>query len=250
MYKLLIVDDEIMIAENLRTLIDYSELNIGKIEIATDFDEAVNKAMEFRPDIALLDVCIHDRKGFEIIEYLNKFQLETKYVIISGYDDFKYAKEAVKYGARNYILKPVEREELKKTLEKIIVKDFNGEVKNADKENVDEILHKDCGSYSKLTQKVIAMVWQNYKQGLSLKEIGDKFMMNSTYLGQLFLKETGMKFSEYLMLYRLNEAKKLIEMTDDKIAVIAEEVGYSNVNYFYTQFQQVYNASPLDFRRK
>lgn len=249
MYKLLIVDDEVMIAENLRTLIDYSELGITRIEIATGFDEAVAKAVELRPDIALLDVCIHDRKGFEVIEYLSRFNLDTKYVIVSGYDDFSYAKEAVRYGARNYILKPVERNELRTTLENIIVRDLHGTISSRDDRQLDPVLGREYDSFSKLTQKVLVMIWQNYSKGISLKEIADKFMMNNVYLGQLFLKDTGIKFSEYLMQYRMKEAKRLIEDTDDKIAVIAEEVGYSNVSYFYTHFQQMYGVSPLEFRR-
>ena len=72
--------------------------------------------------------------------------------------------------------------------------------------------------------------------------------MNSSYLGQLFIKETGLKFSEYVMLYRLNMAQEMILYTDEKIAVIAEEVGYSNLNYFYTHFRSYFNMTPSEMR--
>lgn len=249
MYKMLIVDDEVLIAEGLLNLMNYNELGITTVQTATNFEDAVKIAMELKPDITLLDVCIHDRKGFEIIEYLNKFGLVTNYVMVSGYDDFSYAKEAVMHGAKNYILKPVDKSELRKTLEKIITKELGGEIPTAEEEDKDKILEKSYDSFSKLTRKVLVLIQQEYSTTISLKSIADRFGMNSTYLGQLFLKDTGMKFSEYLMLYRLMIAKEMIEATDDKIVYIAEKVGYTNANYFYTQFQQRYKMSPLDFRR-
>lgn len=250
MYKLMIVDDEVRIVEGLEKLIDYEALGISRIETATNYEDAVKLAIDFQPDIALLDVCIHDKKGFDIIDYLDDFNLPTKYIIVSGYDDFSYAKEGMLHGARDYLLKPVEKAELTRTLKRVIVEDLHGEAPSEDDKKLDPVLKKEYESFSNLTKKIIVMVQQEYGSNISLKILGDKFKMNSTYLGQLFLKDTGLKFSEYLMNYRLYVAKHLIETTDDKIAVIAESVGYSNLNYFYTQFQQMYNASPTAFRRE
>ena len=72
--------------------------------------------------------------------------------------------------------------------------------------------------------------------------------MSSGYLGKLFLRETNMKFSQYLMQYRMKIAKELIENTDEKISYIAQKVGYTNMNYFYTHFQNCYQKSPKEFR--
>lgn len=60
------------------------------------------------------------------------------------------------------------------------------------------------------------MVRAEYRQNITLKSIADRLRMNSTYLGQLFIKETGLKFSEYVMLYRLNTARDHILYTDEK----------------------------------
>ena len=72
--------------------------------------------------------------------------------------------------------------------------------------------------------------------------------LNNSYLGRVFLKETNIKFSEYLMLYRLYIAKNLIIMSSETISKIAIEVGYTNSNYFYTHFNKTYGFSPSKLR--
>ena len=72
--------------------------------------------------------------------------------------------------------------------------------------------------------------------------------MNPTYLGQIFIRETGMKFTEYLMMYRMQAARSRIMESDDKIAEIAAGVGYVNMNYFYRHFHNYYGISPLKMR--
>ena len=73
--------------------------------------------------------------------------------------------------------------------------------------------------------------------------------MNATYLGQIFIKETGMKFSEYLMAYRMQVARERILNTDEKISAIAAGVGYSNLNYFYQHFHGYYQLTPSEIRQ-
>ena len=75
--------------------------------------------------------------------------------------------------------------------------------------------------------------------------------MNSKYIGRVFLKDTGMKFTEYLMAYRMLEARRLIKNTQENIAVIASMVGYSHSNNFYVHFKSYFGCSPgtlRDFR--
>ncbi len=72
--------------------------------------------------------------------------------------------------------------------------------------------------------------------------------MSSKYIGRVFLKETGMKFSEYLMSYRMLEAKKRIIHTREKISVIAASVGYVQMNNFYIHFKNYFGVSPSALR--
>ena len=226
MYTLVIVDDEPNILEGIKRLLDWKSLGFGRIETARSSMEVMSHILDWRPDICLMDVCIGNDKGYEVINCLNNLGVHSNYVMMSGYDEFSYACEAIRCGALDYLLKPVE------------------------KKNCDPVLNMDYGAMSPLIHKIVMMVRVEYGGRISLKSIADKFKMNSTYLGQIFIKETGMKFSEYLMCYRLYVAKERILNSDEKIAVIAADVGYSNMNYFYQHFHSYYNTTPSDMRAK
>lgn len=247
---MLIVDDEPHIIEGLKRVIDWKKYGIQQIETATNYHEAIEKAIEYKPHIGIFDVCIEDARGYDIINKLNSLDLQTKYVMVSGYDDFEYVRQAMIAGAKDYLVKPVDRVELQNVIEHIIVDDFKGNLDHVHQEekNVDMILGVEYDSLSNLTNKVLLIVKGEYNKNINLKIVADKFKMNSTYLGQIFLKETHMKFSEYLMAYRLTTAKHMIQNTNEKISYIAYSVGYSNLNYFYTHFKDFFGFSPTDLR--
>lgn len=250
MYKLLIVDDEPQILDGMKYTLDWEKYGIGQIETALTYQEAVEKAIRIQPDIGLFDVCIGNRYGYDIINELNALQLKTIPIMMSGYSEFEYAQKAIRCGARDYILKPVEREKLQPVVEKIIVQDLHGTLENSvcAVEEVDPVLCVRYDTLSNLTNRILVMVKAEYNQNINLKTVADKFKMNSTYLGQIFLKETHMKFSEYLMVYRLQRVHDRIVGTDEKIACIARSAGFSNPNYFYSCFHDYFDLSPMDLR--
>jgi len=251
MYKLLIVDDEPQILEGMKRTLDWVSYGFHSIETSETKDDAVLKAVEMLPDIAIFDVCIGTDRGYEIINKLNELRLPTKYIIMSGYNEFEYAQQAIRCGVKDYLLKPVERSKLQRVIEKIIVEDLHGTLNGVSNEdmNTDAILGIPYDQLSKLTNRILMMVKAEYAQNITLKSVADRFRMNSTYLGQLFLKETNMKFSEYLMAYRMHHAQEYILTTDEKIFSIALAVGYPNLNYFYTHFQAYFGKSPSELRK-
>lgn len=250
MYRLLIVDDEPYIAEGVKHLIDWNRFGFTRIETAKNYQEAVDKSVEIRPHLAILDICIGESRGYEIIKHLKSLSLPTVYVMMSGYDEFEYARQSLLQGAKNYLLKPIDPKELEKVVSEIVVEELGGIIENhtSGNELTDPVLGLRYTKLSNLANKVILIVKGEYMKNLSLKSIADMFRMNSTYLGQIFIKETGMKFSEYLMAYRLLLAKERIETTGDKISVIASNVGYSNLSYFYIQFRDYFGFSPSSLR--
>lgn len=251
MYRLLIVDDEPKIIEGIKLMLDWEAYGISQIITATSCDDAIQKAMEYKPHIGIFDVCINDARGYDIIERLNSFFLSTKYIMVSGYDEFEYARRAIHAGAKEYLMKPIDQTELSRAVEKIIVEDFKGSIRAdiTNDECVDPVLAIPYSQLSNLTSRIILMVKGEYSKNINLRVIADKFKMNSNYMGQIFLKETHIKFSEYLMAFRLIQAEQKIENTTEKIYNIAHEVGYSNINYFYTHFRTYFGVSPSDLRK-
>lgn len=248
MYTLLIVDDEPNVTEGVKRLLDWENLGVGRIQTAKSSLEVMARIIDWKPDICLVDVRIGNDMGYELIDCLNNLGIHSNYVMMSGYDEFHYVREALRCGALDYLLKPVGAGELEACIRKVIVEQLHGTLPEAEKKNCDPILKTEYEAMSPLIHKIVLMVAAEYSSHISLKSIADKFRMNSTYLGQIFIKETGMKFSEYLMCYRLFMAREHIINSDEKIAVIAASVGYTNMNYFYQQFNQYYHTTPSEMR--
>lgn len=249
MYTLLIVDDEPNILMGMKTLIDWESYGVTRIETATNCADGLVRAVDTRPQLALIDVCVGKEFGQDLVRRIKEAGVDCACVMMSGHREFGYACEALRCGAWDYLLKPIRADKLTSVVELIIREKLHGTVKKVSRdEETDPILQRKISELPTLISKLLAMVRAEYRQNITLKSIADRLRMNSTYLGQLFIKETGLKFSEYVMLYRLNTARDMILYTDEKISVIAEEVGYSNLNYFYTHFRNYFNMTPSEMR--
>lgn len=120
MYEVMLVDDEKLIIEGLKNIIDWDNIGLKVRETAQNGDEALKKFKEKHVDIIVTDINMPKLTGLELINEIKKINSTTKFAILSGYDEFAYAKEAIKYGVENYILKPIDEEEFKGALIKMV----------------------------------------------------------------------------------------------------------------------------------
>ena len=90
---------------------------------------------------------------------------------------------------------------------------------------------------------------EHYAENISLRNLGEKYYMNSSYLGQVFRKKYNVSFKDYLTNIRINEAAKQLIMTDKKINQIAEEVGYMDCDYFIRKFIEIKGCTPSKYRK-
>ena len=93
-------------------------------------------------------------------------------------------------------------------------------------------------------------VREHYAENLTLKELSEKYYVNSAYLGQIFRKKYGQSFKDYLNNYRLEQAASMLLRTDDKIYQIAEAVGYHDLDYFVNRFIAAKGCTPAKFRKQ
>lgn len=102
--------------------------------------------------------------------------------------------------------------------------------------------------YTPVVKQIISEVQKNYKEDMNLKTLSYKYHMNTSYLGQIFQKEVGCSFAQYVTAMKNSRAKDLILNTNMKINDIAKEVGYTDTSYFYRKFKQCYGVSPAAMR--
>ena len=119
MKKLMIVDDEELMRQKLETLVDYSLLGLQLVAQARDGSEGERLILTHQPDVVITDVVMPGKNGLEMIASLQG-KTQAKFIILSGYQDFDYVREALRLGAADYVLKPVQAPELKRTLERVL----------------------------------------------------------------------------------------------------------------------------------
>lgn len=116
MYKAMLVDDDAIIREGLVNLIDWEMLNIEIVYAAASGTEALAYLQKHTVHLLITDVSMPEMTGIELISQAKKRYSYMKYIVISAYSDFAYVKEAARLGIENYILKPIDEQELKSTL--------------------------------------------------------------------------------------------------------------------------------------
>ena len=116
MFGILIADDEPKIRRGLCEAFEWENLNMRVIGAAKDGEEALQIARREKPDICLVDICMPIINGLELVEKLKVENPNVIIILITGYDEFSYAKEAIKLGAFDYVLKPVAEDELLKII--------------------------------------------------------------------------------------------------------------------------------------
>lgn len=119
MYDVLLVDDEPMAMEAVRIAVNWESLGFHICGECHNGDEALYQIEELQPDLVITDIRMPITDGLELIRKASQTYPSIRYIIMSGYDDFEYAREALKYNVNHYILKPIFEEELTDVLSQI-----------------------------------------------------------------------------------------------------------------------------------
>lgn len=119
MLKLIIADDERIIRETISTIIDWKQYDIELVGLCKNGLEAYDMILDETPDIVLTDIRMPGMDGLELIRRISDTDLNTQFIILSGYGEFEYAKMAMKYGVRHYLLKPCSEVQILESIQEI-----------------------------------------------------------------------------------------------------------------------------------
>lgn len=160
MIKVLIVDDEPFIRQGLRILIDWNELGFEIADEAANGKEAIQLLQEHQYDLIIADIKMPNINGIELIEFVYKNKLsDAKFIILSGFYEFDYAKKAIKYNVAEYILKPIQKDELVRVLMEFKENYFKREKAIAHKEQMERVV---------FDKHLISIIWNKYDENAIL----------------------------------------------------------------------------------
>ncbi len=238
-------EDEHLIRNNLIKKIKELALGFEVIAAVQNGQAALKYIEESVPDLIITDIRMPLMDGLELLEHVSIDYPYIKKIIISGYDEFEYARQALRMGVFDYLLKPVKIENLSEILNKIKI-ELENEV-----ESLYKILPKAESEYSpvKIIELVEVFIRENYRKNININMIAQKFNYNPSYLSKMFTKQVGENPSSYLIRLRINKAKQLL-INDKGLTVkqIGEIVGYTEPAYFSRIFKKYTGQRPSEFR--
>ena len=270
MYRVLLVDDEQIERMALAKKIDRYYGDKVDIYHAVNGREAVAMCGEQKNDIVIMDISMPEMNGVMAAKYIRKMDDECSIIFLSAYDDFEYARNAIKVRALDYLLKPCDMNDLLAVMDTALQKldkenVFNGNSISGKEQNKETEI---CGSNAnnvrenrpKRTDNVRnsdeqttikylkEYVENNYIYDISMQEAAEEMGYSDAYFSKLFKQYFNQNFTAYLTEYRIKKAKELLSNTNHSIKDISRMVGYTDSNYFAKIFKRLVGEIPSKYR--
>lgn len=243
----LIVDDEKNITDGLSRLFDWKGCGIDRVITASGGQEALRLVGLCCPAIVVADVNMEDMSGLELMEWTREIAPLTRFIVISGYDEFTYCQKAMALKAVDYLLKPIDFQKLAESVRKCLA--------DLEKEELLARLFSAPGSPYRgnrrdLVDALHRFLVENCHTPISIRAVAERFCLNPRYFCQFFKRETGKQFHGYLVELRMVRARHLLAEQRYSVAEISALVGYPDPKYFSQVFRRTQGMTPSEYRQR
>jgi two-component system response regulator YesN len=245
MYRLLIVDDEEDIRRGLAELFPWAEIGFEVAGTAENGQQAFELVTAGGVDAVLSDIRMPVMSGVELAKALGEAGLTVPVVFLSAYRDFSYARQALQYGVRDYVLKPTDYADLRSVFTKL--------KREMDRGRPSATGARGAGRAAMGGDPFVSAVCGYVERDCahaSLKGAARIVGMNPQYVSRLYRERTGENFHVFLARTRMEEAARLLRSGGYRAYEVSEMVGYSNQKNFTRAFKRHFGAGPAAFRRK
>lgn len=252
-YKLIIADDEFLIRDGLQSF-DWKRLGFEMIQAVSNGKKVLELMAQKTANLIITDIKMPVMDGLELSKIVREKYPDCKIVILTGYRNFDYAKSAISAGVSEYLLKPVDLNELEELIlrlkQKMDEEEFIRGIVTTATGNMHNVNENAKTSSYVAVQQAIKYIQEHYSEKITLRQLSDHVFLSPSYFSIQFKKETGKNFVEYLKEYRIEKAKELLRKSCLKVYEISEMVGYQNPKYFTDAFTGYTGLTPLEFRQK
>ena len=263
MIRLLIADDEKLEREALAELVQRRFEREEVLEVAENGRKAADTAVLWGADLILMDIEMPGMSGLDAARAVLAQRPSCRVIFVTAYSLFQYAHEAVHLGACDYLLKPVDPDELEASVRRAM-RQIETERKleelaaaRPQPEQTDtEAEAEDAPEESENSQTALVMAHvrrsleDNYMFDLSLDSVGEILHISPAYLSAQFKKYQKMNFLDCLTELRINAAKELLADPFRSSAEVASMVGYEDASYFARAFKKRTGMTPTQYRRQ
>ena len=263
MMRLLIADDEKLEREALAELVQRRFEREVVLEVAENGRKAADTAVLWGADLILMDIEMPGMSGLDAARAVLAQRPSCRVIFVTAYSLFQYAHEAVHLGACDYLLKPVDPDELEASVRRAMrqieterkLKELAAAQPQPEQTETEEEA-EDAPEESENSQTALVMAHvrryleDNYMFDLSLDSVGEILHISPAYLSAQFKKYQKMNFLDCLTELRINAAKELLADPFRSSAEVASMVGYEDASYFARAFKKRTGMTPTQYRRQ
>jgi two-component system response regulator YesN len=231
--KILVADDEITVRTFIKKVIAKERLPVAACLEADNGLDAIRLAQEHRPHLIFLDIRMPGCDGLKAAERILADSPGANVVIVSAYNEFDYARTALRAGVADYLLKPVRPAEVAALIAKA------AEAPAA--QGPDRI--------PPLVAKVEQYIRANLDRPIKLQDIAQAVYLSQFHLSRTFKHLTGKSVVDLIQDLRLAKAEEMLAATDLSVTEIAGRVGFKDAAYFTTCFKNKHGVSPVQYRK-
>ena len=248
----LIVEDEEIIRKGLVYAIPWSAMDCCVVGEAANGVEGAEQIRKLNPDIVIVDINMPVKDGLEMLrETTGAYHFSA--IILSGYSSFDYAKTAVHLGVTEYLLKPINREELQAAVE---IAKQRQEMRHAWADRRQEqgellglqLIHKTVDEETdQVVRQMLDFIQQHFSEKIVMQDVVGRLNYSETFLKR-FKKVTGMTFTEYLNRFRIQKAVEILNDENTSSPEVGYLCGFSTPKYFRDVFRKYVGCTPKEYR--
>lgn len=231
--KIMIVEDQKIILKGIEKM--FRHFCQDEIFPFSDPVEACRKLSFLQPDAIFTDIVMDGMDGLALLRSASKALPQCRFIIISGFANFEYARQAIDLKVDSYLLKPIERSALEEIYQKL-----RGTLQGPEMP-VRKL---------RISEEALRYIREHSTEELSIASIAAQVHISPNYLSNIFRKETGTSVNDVIRQEQIRAAERLLRDTDLYLYEIAEQLGYKDVKYFSMLFRECYQMTPKAYRQK
>lgn len=258
MFSLVVIDDEAYVIASVKKYIEQQHPQFDVSGTFTNAEDALSFLRVNPADVIITDIRMPHMDGLQMLEQVRQFLPDACILVISGYSEFEYAKKACSFNVRNYLLKPIDFQELSSNLDAIEKHlSRSSHSISAPLRTHGRASHPDAPSHGTVSnvgveddtviQYAMNYIRTHYADNISREAVANAVYLDGAYFSRLFKQKTGQSYIDFLTEVRMQKAIELLS-TQMSITDISSAVGYSHRNQFISNFRKYTGFTPNDYR--
>jgi YesN/AraC family two-component response regulator len=244
MYKVVLIDDEAIILDGLRKVVEWERYGCTVAATASNAEEGASVIREVKPDIIITDIQMPDQDGLSLLAGLRSEFPDIQVAVLTGHRNFDYAQQAIHLGVSRFLLKPSKMDEIHEALDFMTGAldgagaDGGGSAGKAQKTEATSFVVRQAEKY----------IRAHYNEKLTLSAVADKCYVSQWHLSKLLHKHLDKSFYNVINEIRIAKAKELLADPSLTITDICGLVGYNDPTHFSKVFKRIAGVSANEYR--